>query len=308
MTQMPAEAVVVDADPDLPHVQKIAEWIRKDQCVLFLGAGVHAEPPAGSPYHYAKAARPLRGGELAQHLAGETSFAHQYPKETGNLGRAAQFYEFERSRRELIDEIRRQVQTDKSPSPALRALASLDFSLIATTNYDQLLEESLREHKKRPVVSVYKKNPNELTDDYAGSDTDATPTEPFVLKIHGDINANDSIVITDEDYIHFLLRMRDRERFDPVPPGFRYQFTKYATLFIGYSLLDYNLRLLFKALRWDIDNAARRPPSYAVDPFPDNLIEKIYGQQQRFVHFIVKDVWSFVPMLYRELKGTEMPQ
>ena len=31
--------------------------------------------------------------------------------------------------------------------------------------------------------------------------------------------------------------------------------TDWTTLFVGYSLLDYNLRLLFKTLRWKIDSA-----------------------------------------------------
>jgi hypothetical protein len=124
--------------------------------------------------------------------------------------------------------------------------------------------------------------------------------------MHGDIDRPESLVVTDEDYIQFVLRMGDQELFHPVPASFRYGFARFSTLFIGYSLLDYNLRLLFKTLRWQVDNA-RMPKAYAVDPFPDRIIQDVYDEQLRFVQFIVLDVWSFVPMLYRELTGNDLP-
>ncbi|HVR40507.1 MAG TPA: SIR2 family protein [Thermoanaerobaculia bacterium] len=310
MSEAPEDAVLVGAAP--ADVTTIAGWIRQKRCVLFLGAGVHSLPPPESHYQYADSERPRGASELIKHLAEMSRYADDYPDEVpNNLGRISLYFETKRptlDRSALITEVRKLVQTGKRPSSVVRGLAALDFPLIATTNYDQLIEDALREHRKRPVISVYKRKSKESTDTYAGSEVEPTPEEPFVLKIHGDINKEDSIVITDEDYIHFMLRMRDAGQFDPVPPVFRYQFTTYATLFIGYSLLDYNLRLLFKALRWEVEGGPVRPPSYAVDPKPDRLIRDVYGDQHRFVHFIVRDVWSFVPMLYRELKGTEMPE
>jgi hypothetical protein len=299
-----AAAVVVDPVPD--EVRRIAAAIRERQCVLFLGAGIHSLPDPNSTYTYSDDERPRRGGELSKHLAGLCNYAGTYSDLT-NLGRVALFFEVGKSRLELIDEVRKQVQTDKRPSAAIRALAALDFRLVATTNYDTMFEDALRAHGKRPKFCIY--NPDRsFTETYSGSKPEPTVSEPFVLKIHGDIDRDHSIVITDEDYIHFLLRTRDTGGFDPLPPVFRYELTTLTTLFIGYSLIDYNLRVLFKTLRWDIDkNVPLRTVSYAVDPTPDHLIQKVYSARHNFVHFIVQDIWTFVPMLYRELTGQEMP-
>ena len=93
------------------------------------------------------------------------------------------------------------------------------------------------------------------------------PQSPVVFKIHGDIDRPESIVVTDEDYIQFLLRMSDKEPYDPVPLKLKSDLTEWTTLFVGYSLLDYNLRLLFKSLRWGID-PANMPDMYSVDSRP----------------------------------------
>jgi hypothetical protein len=35
-----------------------------EECILFVGAGIHAAPPARSLYEYPEAVRPLLGGDL----------------------------------------------------------------------------------------------------------------------------------------------------------------------------------------------------------------------------------------------------
>jgi hypothetical protein len=113
-------------------------------------------------------------------------------------------------------------------------------------------------------------------------------------------------VVTDEDYIDFILRMGQGDVYYPVPLTFLFYFKKWITLFIGYSLQDYNLRLLFKTMRWRVDRA-NIPDSYSVDINPDPLILDVWHNQRRYVKFIVEDVWSFVPNLYELVLGKPMP-
>lgn len=292
--------------PDETIVSKIAEQVGKGECILFLGAGIHSPPPPDKPqYSYPENERPPLGRKLSERLAKECDFKIKFPKEdSGNLQRVSLCYELENSRQRLVDRIRNFVHDDKKPSPALCALAKMNFPLIITTNFDQLLERALWTAGKTPVPGIYNKN-----DQLATSDRDATVKEPFVFKIHGDIMQPESLVITDEDYIDFVMRMSNKDIYHPVPETFRFYFNRWPTLFVGYSLLDYNLRLLFKTLRWKVDKA-RKIQTYSVDPYPDPLISKVLSSDQHtFVTFIAQDVWTFVPKLYPLVKNNqEMPQ
>lgn len=290
------------AGPDVSSaLDLVADGVRKQQCILFLGAGVHAPPPEGSGLAYPAELRPPSGSALSRELALACGLQDRHPSEdAAHLQRVALFFEIERSRHQLVEAVRASVQDGRQPSPMLRALAQLDFPLIITTNYDQLLETALAEAGKRPRVAVY--TPElEPTTDYR----DPTPEHPVVFKIHGDIDHPQSLVITDEDYIQFVLRMSNKDPYDPVPLTLKFYLTGWTTLFVGYSLLDYNLRLLFKTLRWKIDSA-NLPDMYSVDYHPDPLIFDVWHNQRRYVRFIAQDVWSFVPRLYELVRGEEL--
>jgi hypothetical protein len=289
-------------------IAEIAKFVRNAQCNLFLGAGVHAPPPAQSRFSYPDGARPPFGGELAAFLATGCSFQTAFPGESDrNLQRVALQYELANTRFALVSAVRTQVQEGRSPSPALRALAELPFRLIITTNYDQLFERALRDARKEPAVVAYNPDSNAITPDLVPSPAVVPEIDqPHLLKIHGDVASPPSIVITDEDYITFILRMNDKQPCNPFSEGVRYLLQKWPTLFIGYSLMDYNLRLLFRTLRWKMD-AANYPPSYAVDPHPDRLVSTILGERRAEVRFVVQDVWAFTPVLYELVKGSAMP-
>ncbi len=287
---------------DLEAITAIGNKVRDGECILFLGAGVHCAPPSGSPYVYPEAERPPLGGEFSQILSDKSGFPSELPRDSPtNLQRVSMHYEKRRSRSQLVEEIREAVDNGKKPSPALRALAELNFPLVITTNYDQLFETALRDCGKKPQVVIYSPDERTVTTDYQKFSAE----RPFVFKIHGDISRPESIVITDEDYIQFMLRMSDKEAFHPIPETFRYNFKRWWTLFVGYSLLDYNLRLLFKTLRWKIDKAAF-PDAYSIDLFPDPLILDEYQLKQRYVKFIAQDVWTVVPVLYEDVTGKSM--
>jgi hypothetical protein len=262
---------------------------------------VHAPPPEGSAFAYPPEQRPPIGATLSRQLAEACDFVERFPGEDpGNLQRVALAYEIDSSRGELVDAIVEAVDVGRAPSPMLRALARLDFSLVITTNYDQLFERALRDVGKQPRVVVYSPEP-EPTMDFRN----ATPASPVIYKLHGDIEHRESLVATDEDYIQFVLRMSDKDPYDPIPLSLKFFLTGSTTLFVGYSLLDYNLRLLFKALRWKID-AANVPDMYSVDFRPDPLILDVWQSQRRYVKFIAQDVWSFVPHLYEQVLGEEL--
>lgn len=280
--------------------ERIVEAINRKQCILFLGAGVHAPPPEGSPHQYPEAVRPPLGSALSRKLAEASGYSQVFPgKDPSNLQRVAWHYEHSRGRNDLVTAVRREVDEGKKPSLLMELLAGLDFPMVVTTNYDRLFERALFAAGKDPQVSIYSPDETQLTQDLF---TAPNPKQPFVLKIHGDIGRPDSMVITDEDYIHFVMRMGDKDAFNPIPEALKYHLRRWPVLFVGYSLLDYNLRLLFRTLRWKVDKS-NIPDSFSVDLYPDKLVQALYEQERRLVHFVVQDLWAFIPDLHRRVTG-----
>ncbi|HEU0012636.1 MAG TPA: SIR2 family protein [Longimicrobium sp.] len=282
----------------------IAEHVKKERCILFLGAGAHYGPPPDSLYVYPEKRRPPTGTGLSLQLARECGFAERFPNESPNdLQRVSAYYELGRNRKTLVNTVVDAVQLGKTPSPVLRALAHLPFPLVVTTNYDQLFETALREVPKKPFVSVYNPNQDAVTEE----PEEPSARCPFVIKLHGDVQVPSSMVITDEDYIRFVMRMGDKDPHNPVPETFRYFFKRWPTLFVGYSLRDYNLRLLFQTLRWKMDKADI-PLTYSVDPYPDPLLLAVMQDQRRYVSFVAEDAWEFVPRLYEQVTGNTLQE
>ncbi|MDX6529844.1 MAG: hypothetical protein QOH41_2134 [Blastocatellia bacterium] len=301
-------------------VEYIAKFVKESRCILFLGSAIHATPPPESRYHYPPEKCPLIGSKLSELLATKC----RYPGEDrDNLQRVSWYYEWKNQfRNQLVDEVKNAVHTGREPSPVLRGLARLRFPLVITTNYDQLYEQALTQVAQELARSQGRSEPEVASLEAAfdrcvysskstvsTKDCDQEPSglRPYLLKIHGDVIEDESIVITDEDYIQFILRMADKARYKPVGTRMLTHLAKWPTLFIGYRLKDYNLRLLFKSLRWKLDDA-QIPSTYAVDPQPDVLIRDVWQDRRRYIRFIERNLWDFVPDLYRAVTGEEMPQ
>jgi hypothetical protein len=283
-------------------VENLVDSVKKGECILFLGAGVHAPPAAGMPWVYPKEQRLPMAGALAKALCKGCDFKERFPKDSPwDLQRVSLCYENTQGlgRQALVDTLVDLLHTGKQPSPALRMLAALPFKIIVTTNYDHLLERSLHDLGKEEQKLVYNPEHDEPAEDLSA---DPTPERPLLFKIHGDLNKRESIVITDEDYITFVQRMSEKEASHPVPLTVRFRMKQWPILFVGFSLRDYNLRLLFRTLRWRADPANFKV-SYSVDLNPDRLIVEVWERQRRFVTFISENLWDFVPWLHKKVLG-----
>lgn len=295
------------------ELKYIAEQVVKHKCILFLGSAIHVSPEGATQYHYPAAKAPPIGVNLSKILANKS----EYPEpDWWNLQRVAQHFESTKGRFRLVNEIEAAVHTGREPSPMLRMLADLEFPLVITTNYDQLYERALDQRSdetglakgsfKTSIYSATNRNAEMERIETVDCHEKPDPKKPFILKIHGDVSKPESIVITDEDYIQFVLRMSDPQPLHPIGMNVLSHLTKSSILFIGYSLTDYNLRLLFKTLRWKQD-LSRIPPSYSVDKKPDQLILDVWEKQRRYVYFIVLNLWDFIPKLHALVTGKTPP-
>ncbi len=289
---------------NLPILTELIKKVKTGNCVLFLGAGVHFPPPEGAPYSYPAEQRLPLGAALSEKLADEFEYIKQFCDEScRDLQRVSLYIETAKGlgRKSLVDALDRYLRADKKPSPALKMLASMPFKIFVTTNYDLLLESALGKYEKAPTTFVYNPNEREVTPEMT---EEPTEQRPVLFKMHGDLDHVESIVITDEDYITFVQRMSDKDDFHPVPQALRVKMKIWPTLFVGYSLRDYNLRLLFRTLRWHVDQA-KYPMSFAIDNKPDPLILQVWQNERKYITFVAQDIWSFVPWLYKEIHGKE---
>jgi hypothetical protein len=132
---------------------------------------------------------------------------------------------------------------------------------------------------------------------------DPSEEKPILLKLHGSFDKPDSVVVTEDDYLNFVQKMSGGDRTHPVHLSIREKLLKWPVLFIGYSLRDYNFRLLIRTLRWNVDEADWRL-HFSVDPKPDGVIALVSRREPRSrVNFIEADLWDFVPELYNAVKG-----
>lgn len=286
---------------------EITESVKRGECILFLGAMASALAPEISPFVNKYKLAPPSATDLSKALAE----ASAYPDEDRtNLQRVSLHYQHRPggSRYSLIHALSQQISApDIGPSPALLMLAALPFRIIITTNYDHFFDQALRQTQiqtgifKDPLVRVYDPTRSHSPEDVP---LDPKVEKPVLLKLHGDIDKPESIVITEEDYIEFIQRM-STPHLHPIHPNIRARMNSWPILFIGYSLKDYNLRLLFRTLRWHL-HEAHFPLSFSVDPYPDNLIVTVWEHgQQKFTSFIRQDLWEFVPELYEQCKGVQ---
>jgi len=286
---------------------EIVNSVKNGRCILFLGAMASAASPSGSRFVYKDG--PPSGSALCRHLVEE--FGYQ-DDEIANLGRVSLYVQFREhgSRQSLIQALQGEIDKDEIvPSPALNMLASLPFRIIITTNYDSLFDRALRRattfdgHPKDPLVRIYDPTSSGPPEEVP---LDPSENKPVLLKLHGDFSRPASIVITEEDYIVFIQRM-STPHLHPIHEFIRARMKTWPVLFIGYSLKDYNLRLLFRTLRWNVD-VANFPLSYSVDPYPDNLIVSVWqGGEKPIVSFIKQDLWDFIPDLYKACRGVDYP-
>jgi len=284
----------------------LVESVKKGECVLFLGARGSAPSPEGSRFSYKHA--PPSAKELSEQLAQLGNYPPD--EDQTNLQRVSLHFQYRDhgSRESLVKTVKKLVADQGvEPSPALNMLAALPFRSIITTNYDHFFDNALGRVKsstggfKDPLTRIY--DPTIKT---SPENVPLYPTEenPILFKLHGDFDRPESIVITEEDYITFIQRMSS-QHLHPIPENLRAQMNSLPILFVGYSLKDYNFRLLFRTLRWNVDEA-NFPLSFSVDPHPDNLIVAVWERgQKKIVSFIEEDLWDFVPELYKDCKGVE---
>jgi hypothetical protein len=278
----------------------IIEGLCDGRVIPLLGAGFNlADRPEGVAWEALKSHFLPSGYELACHLAAR----YQYPFLDRDLARVCQFAVEVRGLAPLYNHLRSLFERPCEVTSAHRFLASLPARLrarkypkpnllIVSTNYDDLVEAAFAEAGERLEVVSYIADAKSARGKFAHHMPDGERriiTRPneyadlsplrccILLKIHGDFDpagaANDSFVITEDHYIDFLTRT-DLSNLVPVLVAAQLRASHF--LFMGYSLRDWNLRVILHRI-WDEQRLGYN--SWAIQRSSDPLDRRFWSRR-----------------------------
>jgi hypothetical protein len=243
----------------------------------------------------------------ADYMAGRLADKFQIKRDTPDLAEIAQRVLVTESKTRLYGAIKDIMATASKPTPVHHFLAGLPKllrtrgldappMLIISTNYDWALERAFEAANEPFDYVVYMAHGGRFVHfpwgEYAGGPTANTINEPgtyfefpisedldvdrtIIVKINGaadgaegEIKFRDNYVITEDHYIDYLPTKNH------LPTQLLAKLTSSQCLFIGYTLHDWNARVLLRRI-WP-DNMLSES-SWAIAPHPDLFEKKTWG-------------------------------
>lgn len=272
----------------------LLQRIKDKKCTPFLGAGADYD------------VLPL-GADIARQWAKE----YDYPlDDPSNLIAVAQFTALKKDRMFPKEQIVRMFSNSKSPDYANAAephqvLAGFPLPLYVTTNYDNFMTEALRKKDKDPRQELCRWN-KYIKDVPSVFDTDFTPTaaNPVVFHLHGYVPLAESLVLTEDDYMDFLVNISVDEKL--IPPFVRRAFTGSSLLFIGYRIADWNFRVLLRSLSRYMESGIQRTHFAVITP--PGAAEELRVKAQEYLseyyeNIDVRVYWGTAVDFLKDLRG-----
>jgi hypothetical protein len=279
-------------EPLEAHLVTVARAMQEGAVIPFLGAGANLCGRAeGTSWKFGETEYLPDGRELADYLA--EYFA--YPEgQVRDLVRISQYASVMQGTGPLYQRLHDVFDVDFAPSPLHTLLAGLPaqwrakgvepvpYQLIVTTNYDDALERAfVAAGEPYDLLSYVAKGPH--VGKFMHLPPDGRPKlvkksnqyplnldeRTIVLKIHGAVNRadrkEDSYVISEDHYIDFLSQTSIASVL-PVLLNAHMQSSHF--LFLGYSMRDWNLRVILRRI-WGEQHLEYR--SWSIQRRPDPL-------------------------------------
>lgn len=211
--------------------------MQKSRCTPFIGSGVDRGLISSRE-------------EIARAWANK----HDYPFASGyerDLARVGHFVTINMgnpflSKDEFIETWLGNLDPDEvlQKTPSYTILASLDFPVYITTTYHDVLYHALQRAGKQPQRVFWS---DEGWQSSNGTLRDsASVQEPMIFHLYGHQSDPDSIILTEDDYLNLLVRFaQERVTF---PTAITDVIGKTSYLFVGFTVTDWNLRILFHIL------------------------------------------------------------
>ena len=228
--------------------------------VAFVGAGMSID--AGLPGWY----------KMIEEMCQDIGYSLPPPNHatSESLINAAQYFVNKENLHALIAFLKDRLDTsDKEPTSAHLSLARLPISTVFTANYDDLLERAFRQAGKRVNLIVKDESLPFLSRD---------PNVVNLIKLYGDLDQPETIVLAREQYDSFFL---DRPQMIKMLEN---ELTRSDMLYLGWSHSDPHFNLVFGEILTRFKKFLRT--SYAVMfDVPENERLELERKQIRLVGF-----------------------
>lgn len=200
------------------------------------------------------------GVPTSSEIARDWASRYRYPLRDGDedLARVAQFIVIDASdehcaHKRLASRLKA-IKLDSSLADEPHGLlARLPLAIYVTTNYHSLLTQALRAAKRDVHEGWCRWNIDKARNRSEQSNSSYAPTvaSPYVFHLFGSVEYPDALVLTEDNYLDFLIRIsEDREL---IPSWIQEAVASYSLLFIGYHPRDFEFRVLLRCLRRQLE-------------------------------------------------------
>jgi hypothetical protein len=158
------------------------------------------------------------------------------------------------------------------PFDAFKVLAQMRLPVYITTNPDNLLRDAIEELDIEPIaqpeVDAFHWKPDNEVDwpePVLDRDPDYRPSKqrPLIYHLFGQLETENSAVLTEDDHFKYLVAVSQREA--SIPPFVSRAWSSQTLLFLGFRVDDWRFRVLFQSIMKDQgSNRRKRKPHVAV--------------------------------------------
>ncbi len=173
------------------------------------------------------------------------------------------------------------------PSDIIYKLIELPFSIILTANYDKVIEQAIA-NKKSTFPDVF------TNQDVNSIWRRMAKKEFFILKVHGDINRPETVVLSAQDYIKHVFGNASFMQY------IQRLFMSHTVLFIGSSLRDLYIRRILEEISYLTDGFGM--PHFALLYQPGKVESRMLRERFNVTVIPIQD-WGELPHFLDELKN-----
>ncbi|HEX7678416.1 MAG TPA: toll/interleukin-1 receptor domain-containing protein [Thermoanaerobaculia bacterium] len=233
--------------------------IQRQNCILLLGPDIFDDIPEG----------PLTR-QLAAELVADLEVSDEQKAELmrSELPAVARPYAIQQSRSDLEERTKDFYRAHNGDvSEIHEKLAEVPFYFTISSCHDKLYESALAAAGRRPTVDRYHFRGPKPSYVAIG-----TPRKPLVYHLYGVIDEPQSLVLTENDLLDFLVAVVSEN--PPLPSSIRSELQRIAKsfLFLGFGIRHWYLRILLHVLKFNRQESR----SFALETLaaPDNELEQ----------------------------------